>query len=289
MFLSQTSLRTTIYMPDPSELKTPAAPAPPLHGQGPWKPTCSALPQAHLARPLQHFNCPFNQRTPSVSCQTKGRAGPPYYPHLQGQTRAGHTWARHGAPLAFGQWSGSGPGSGWRGRDPRAHKRSTQRPERSEGELSPAVPRLPTLPRPCRAQRPAYLAIDDGRQAEVVKDLCAVAPHSHRAVFTQTLVIEAIDLGDLAALVVAPDQGDAVRIANLEAGWGLGSASPLSPPMSLSDPSHVSALSQHHIIPCLPLHGAASTSEAPAPPPGDLRLISLCPNYRPSSAFTTKS
>lgn len=70
---------------------------------------------------------------------------------------------------------------------------------------------------PQGATRRAYLAIDDGRQAEVVKDLSAVAPHGHRAVLAQTLVIEAVDLGDLTALMVAPDQGDAVRIANLEA------------------------------------------------------------------------
>lgn len=83
---------------------------------------------------------------------------------------------------------------------------------------------LPSLPSPGAVWR-AYLAIDDGRQAEVVKDLSAVAPHGHRAVLAQTLVIKAVDLGDLTAFVVAPDQGDAVRIANLEVGTmpGLGS------------------------------------------------------------------
>lgn len=74
----------------------------------------------------------------------------------------------------------------------------------------------------------AYLAINDGRQAEVVKDLSAVAPHGHGAVFTQALIIEAIDLCDLTALMVAPDQGDAIRIANLKVTTKLGLRSRLS-------------------------------------------------------------
>lgn len=61
---------------------------------------------------------------------------------LQGRTRVGHTCAHCEAPLAFGQSSGSDPGSGW-----------------SWGGLGNAK----------------GLAIDDGRQAEDVKDLRAVA------------------------------------------------------------------------------------------------------------------
>lgn len=58
--------------------------------------------------------------------------------------------------------------------------------------------------------------LDDGREAEVVKDLGAVAPHIDRAVLLEALIVEAVHLRDLAALVVAADQRDAVRVAHLE-------------------------------------------------------------------------
>lgn len=47
-------------------------------------------------------------------------------------------------------------------------------PERMEVEAQ-----RPTTAPPPRRSQPTYLAIDDGRQAEVVKDLSAVAPDSH--------------------------------------------------------------------------------------------------------------
>lgn len=85
-----------------------------------------------------------------------------------------------------------------------------------EAEPQPRRPLPPPPPRQPHGARPAHLAVNDGRQAEVVKDLGAVAPHGHRAIFAQALVVEAVDLGDLAALVVASDQGDSVRIADLQ-------------------------------------------------------------------------
>lgn len=93
----------------------------------------------------------------------------------------------------------------------------TQKIYRESKEEREAEPQPPPVP-PCqpRGAGRAHLAIDDGRQAEVVKDLGAVAPHGHRAIFAQALVIEAVDLGDLAALMVASDQGDSVRIADLQ-------------------------------------------------------------------------
>eukprot|EP00955_Chlamydomonas_euryale_P020631 218628-Chlamydomonas_euryale.AAC.2 len=36
--------------------------------------------------------------------------------------------------------------------------------------------------------------VDDGRQAEVVKHICAVTPHIDRAILAQAFVIEAINL-----------------------------------------------------------------------------------------------
>lgn len=63
-----------------------------------------------------------------------------------------------------------------------------------------------------------YLAIDDGRQRQVVEDLGAVSPHGDRAVLAEALVIEAVDLGDLPGLVVSPDQRYPVWVAHLRGG-----------------------------------------------------------------------
>ena len=60
------------------------------------------------------------------------------------------------------------------------------------------------------------LVLDDGREAQVVEDLGAVPPHVDRSVLAEALVVEAVDLGDLPALVVAPDEGDAIGVAHLE-------------------------------------------------------------------------
>lgn len=39
-----------------------------------------------------------------------------------------------------------------------------------------------------------YLAINNGRETEVIKYLCAVTPDVHRSIFPLALIIEAIDL-----------------------------------------------------------------------------------------------
>mmetsp|Transcript_28437 Transcript_28437/g.82252 ORF Transcript_28437/g.82252 Transcript_28437/m.82252 type:complete len:203 (-) Transcript_28437:253-861(-) len=60
------------------------------------------------------------------------------------------------------------------------------------------------------------LVLNDGRKAEIVKDLRAVPPNIDAAVLAQALVVEAVDLGDLPTLVVAADEGDAIGVADLE-------------------------------------------------------------------------
>lgn len=60
------------------------------------------------------------------------------------------------------------------------------------------------------------LLVDEGRQREIVENFGAVPPHIHTAVLAEAFVVEAIDLGDLARLVVAADKRNAVRIAHFE-------------------------------------------------------------------------
>ena len=61
------------------------------------------------------------------------------------------------------------------------------------------------------------LVIDDGREREVVEDLRAVAPHIHRAVLPETLVVEAVHLRDLSRLVVPANKRDSIGVTNLQA------------------------------------------------------------------------
>mmetsp|Transcript_2475 Transcript_2475/g.5709 ORF Transcript_2475/g.5709 Transcript_2475/m.5709 type:complete len:382 (+) Transcript_2475:167-1312(+) len=61
-----------------------------------------------------------------------------------------------------------------------------------------------------------YLVLDDGREGKVVEDFGAVPPDVDAAKLAEALVVEAVDLGDLSALVVATDEGDAVGISYLQ-------------------------------------------------------------------------
>ena len=60
-----------------------------------------------------------------------------------------------------------------------------------------------------------YLSIHQCSKREVVKEICEVFPHVGIAVLSQTLVIEPVDLSDLSAFVVAPQDGYSVWKSNL--------------------------------------------------------------------------
>ena len=60
------------------------------------------------------------------------------------------------------------------------------------------------------------LPIDEGRQGQVVKEVGKVLPDVGVAVLAEALVVEAVDLGDLAGFVVAAEDGDALTEANLQ-------------------------------------------------------------------------
>ena len=56
-------------------------------------------------------------------------------------------------------------------------------------------------------------AVNDSTERKVVEDLATPAPYIRRAVLALALVVKAIHLSDLPALVVAANEGDAVRMA----------------------------------------------------------------------------
>ena len=58
--------------------------------------------------------------------------------------------------------------------------------------------------------------VDDGSQRQIVEYFSAVSPDIDWTILAEALVVEAIDLGNLSALVVASDQRDAFWVSDLE-------------------------------------------------------------------------
>ena len=58
--------------------------------------------------------------------------------------------------------------------------------------------------------------VDDRSECQIVKNLRAVAPHVHRPIFSEALIIKAIDAADLSGFMVAPEQGNVAWIPNLQ-------------------------------------------------------------------------
>ena len=58
--------------------------------------------------------------------------------------------------------------------------------------------------------------VNDGCEGQVVKDLCAVAPHVDGAVLAKTFIVETVHLSDLSRLVIASDESDTFRVAHLK-------------------------------------------------------------------------
>ena len=67
----------------------------------------------------------------------------------------------------------------------------------------------------CACTRGHYLSINKCCQRKVVKEISEVLPDIGIAIFSETLVIEAIDLSDLSALMVASQDCYSVRKAYL--------------------------------------------------------------------------
>ena len=60
-----------------------------------------------------------------------------------------------------------------------------------------------------------HLVLDEGGEGEEVEEVGEETPDIGVAVFAQTLVVEAVYLGDLSGLVIATEDGDAVAVSEL--------------------------------------------------------------------------
>ena len=60
------------------------------------------------------------------------------------------------------------------------------------------------------------LVVDERRKGEVVEQVGEGFPHVGVAVFAKAFVVETVDLGDLAGLVVTTENGDALRVTDLQ-------------------------------------------------------------------------
>lgn len=62
-----------------------------------------------------------------------------------------------------------------------------------------------------------YLALDNGSDTKVIEDFCAIFPRVCVAILSDRLVVETVDGGDLASLVIASQESDVRRVLHLEA------------------------------------------------------------------------
>lgn len=60
------------------------------------------------------------------------------------------------------------------------------------------------------------LAVDEGGEREVVEEIGKVLPNIGVAILAEAFIVETVDLSDLAGLVVATQNGDALGVADLK-------------------------------------------------------------------------
>jgi hypothetical protein len=60
------------------------------------------------------------------------------------------------------------------------------------------------------------LLLDERRERQVIEQVREVLPHVCVPVFPEALIVESVDLRDLARLVVASQDGDAIAITNFQ-------------------------------------------------------------------------
>lgn len=81
-------------------------------------------------------------------------------------------------------------------------------------QTSNIVQRIDTGTQP--AVQTEDLVVDERGEREVIEKVGEVLPDICVSVFAQTLVVEAVHLGDLAGFVVAAEDGDALGVADFE-------------------------------------------------------------------------
>jgi len=73
----------------------------------------------------------------------------------------------------------------------------------------------------CQQTAPAtHLPLDQCREGKVIKEVGKGVPHGRCAILSQAFVVKAVDLRNLSALMVAPQNGDALGVADLVKGGG---------------------------------------------------------------------
>jgi hypothetical protein len=61
------------------------------------------------------------------------------------------------------------------------------------------------------------LVFDESSEGEVVEEVGEIFPHVGIAVFAEALVVEAVDLGNLAGFVVSTKDGNTLGVTDLQA------------------------------------------------------------------------
>lgn len=60
------------------------------------------------------------------------------------------------------------------------------------------------------------LVIDEGGEGEVIEQISKVFPNVCISIFSETFVVETVDLGDLARFVISAKNGNSLRVSNFE-------------------------------------------------------------------------
>jgi hypothetical protein len=60
------------------------------------------------------------------------------------------------------------------------------------------------------------LIVDKGGEGQVVEKIREIFPHIGVAIFSETLVVESVDLGNLARFVISSEDGDSLWVADFE-------------------------------------------------------------------------
>ena len=121
-------------------------------------------------------------------------------PHRQDRTRGDHTLGRRGGLLVSGLWRGSGS---WKVKWIYQPDGKTHLIDDLQVWAESTV-------------NAEYSPIHDCTQGQIIKDLTTPSPNVGTRVLSLTFVVKAIDLSDLARLVISTDECNALGVTNFE-------------------------------------------------------------------------